>query len=319
MSRLFAVIAAALPALAASQWPLDCETSTDPWSNTRCPNTQSCAPNQFSVSGQGCCPWPNGVSCGVTSCCPSNTKCVSVSGSGYSEVFDCVMSGAPNVTSKCPCKPGPPLPMSTTKKNVLIIGDSLSIGYTPSVAANLSDIALVQHAPWDVSDGGAEEAAYFGQCLDNWLHSPSGIPIKVDLIWFNSGMHNLGTSGTGVPGQGGNDTEYASELDAATAQLVEYAQSTNTKLIYALTTPWLCTLATDQIITGTLNTNATAIMQKRGVPIVDLHSPIIQKCGAVPQASCFGQGQCWCPHCPPGYQWLATNYIAPAIRAALSG
>lgn len=131
-------------------------------------------------------------------------------------------------------------------------------------------------------------------------------------------MHNLGTSGAGVPGQGGNDTEYAAELDAATARLVAYAQTTNTKLLYALTTPWLCTVATDEVIAGVLNVNATTIMAARGVPVVDLHTPIIQKCGAVPTAQCFGESGCWCPHCPPGYNWLATNYIAPAIRAALT-
>lgn len=70
---------------------------------------------------------------------------------------------------------------SSTKKNVLIIGDSLSIGYTPAVAANLSDIALVQHAPWDTRDGGAEESAYMDQCLDYWTSHPSGIPFVPDV------------------------------------------------------------------------------------------------------------------------------------------
>lgn len=69
--------------------------------------------------------------------------------------------------SKCPCKPGTPAEPSTTLKNVLIIGDSLTIGYTPALAANLADVALVQHVPWDDSDGGAEESAYFSQCFDN--------------------------------------------------------------------------------------------------------------------------------------------------------
>ena len=47
------------------------------------------------------------------------------------------------------CKPGPPLPPSATLKNVLIIGDSVSIGYTsyatPNVPDLLSDVALAQH------------------------------------------------------------------------------------------------------------------------------------------------------------------------------
>ncbi len=100
-------------------------------------------------------------------------------------MYSCDAVGAPSVTSKCPCKPGAPVKPSSTLKNVLIIGDSLSIGYTPHVAANLSDIALVQHAPWDTSDGGAEESAYLDQCLEFWTAHPSGIPFIPDLIWFN--------------------------------------------------------------------------------------------------------------------------------------
>jgi len=73
---------------------------------------------------------------------------------------------------------------------VLIIGDSLSLGYTPFVAANLSDIALVQHAPWG-GDGGAEETAYGLRCLEFFLASPSGMALAgLDLVWFNWGMHN---------------------------------------------------------------------------------------------------------------------------------
>ena len=74
--------------------------------------------------------------------------------------------------------------MSTSKKNVLWIGDSLSLGMIPHVASNLSDIALVQHAPWG-GDGGAEETTYGLYCLDYFLHSPSGMDIKMDLSkWF---------------------------------------------------------------------------------------------------------------------------------------
>ena len=65
------------------------------------------------------------------------------------------------------------------QKNVVIIGDSLTIGYTPVVAELLADLAFVQHVPWDVSDGGAEETAYGLACLELWLASPSGLAIKV--------------------------------------------------------------------------------------------------------------------------------------------
>lgn len=70
------------------------------------------------------------------------------------------------------CKSGAPLPMSKQLPNVLIIGDSVSIGYTPLVASAMKKVALVQHSPFDNRDGGAEETAYGVQCLDYMLRSP---------------------------------------------------------------------------------------------------------------------------------------------------
>jgi len=256
--------------------------------------TQSCSPNGFSVNGWGCCPWPNAVSCASGfACCPAGTTCSLRSGSGYSSVYDCKPTdGSPQATfSKCPCKPGVPMPPDPARKNVLVIGDSLTIGYTPIVAAELADIALVQHAPWDVSDGGAEESAYFEQCLDNWLVSPSGAAWTPDLIYFNSGMHNLAvnaTPGNGqVPGQGGNSSEYEAEMTRVTARLVAYAAASGgrTRLMYGLTTPYLCDASTDAVITGTLNSAAARIMASNNIWTVDMHGPLIAKCGAAPTAA----------------------------------
>ncbi|GMI16528.1 hypothetical protein TrLO_g10786 [Triparma laevis f. longispina] len=218
-----------------------------------------------------------------------------------------------------------PLPPSTTLKNVLVIGDSLSIGFTPLVANTLSDIALVQHAPWDVSDGGAEEADYFNQCLDNWLRSPSGMTFYPDLIYFNSGMHNLGINttveeGSSVPGQSGNSTEYAAQMQVVTQRLVEFAESSDgkTQLLYGLTTPFLCEAETDVIISATLNPAATKIMGEQGVDVVDTYTPIVDYCGEAPQESCWDYKSCFCPHCAggEGYDFLA-DIISSAIMAAL--
>lgn len=309
-----------------AQWPNVCPSNgpTSTWNQTRCPSTASCSPNGFSVSGQGCCPFPNAVNCpSGFQCCPEGTTCSVISGSGYSTVYNCVTgTGTSMGTSKCPCKPGIPFPPSTTLKNVLVIGDSLSIGYTPVVAGILSDIALVQHAPWDFSDGGAEETNYGAQCLDYWLASPSGIPLKPDLIWFNFGMHDYVTAcqeGYGcVPGQSGNTTVYPSELLNITLRLKAYSEQTGSKLLFALTTPMLCNATIDNVIENTLNTAATQIMQSNNIPFIDLHKAITDKCGLAPQPSCFNINGCWCPHCPgAGYEWLGSTFIAPAIRSAL--
>jgi hypothetical protein len=90
--------------------------------------------------------------------------------------------------------------MSATLKNAIWIGDSLSLGMIPHVAANLSDIALLQHAPWG-GDGGAEETTYVVRCLNNFLHSPAGLPLKLDLVLFNVGMHDGPMFNDTFPGQ----------------------------------------------------------------------------------------------------------------------
>ena len=154
------------------------------------------------------------------------------------------------------CKPGPALPYSTIKKNVLVIGDSLSIGYTPLLAANLSDVALVQHAPWDVSDGGAEETQYGERCLEFFLASPSGMAINPDLITFNWGcvdgnilcawcvnnqsslsfflfrMHDGPLGNNTLPGQNLPPTDYAAQLENITQSLVAFAAKTGAKVWY---------------------------------------------------------------------------------------
>jgi hypothetical protein len=70
----------------------------------------------------------------------------------------------------------------TDLPNVLIIGDSVSIGYTPLVATAMAKVALVQHSPFDHRDGGAEETAYGVQCLDQFLRSPGGVYLRPDVI-----------------------------------------------------------------------------------------------------------------------------------------
>ena len=80
------------------------------------------------------------------------------------------------------CTPGAPLPASTTLKNVLVFGDSVSIDYVGYVRTNLSDVALVQHAPWDVSDGGAGSTSSMVNCLDVFMRHADGSAATWDLV-----------------------------------------------------------------------------------------------------------------------------------------
>ena len=133
-----------------------CGGLPDAYNNTACPASQSCAQQGWEPSSGswGCCPFPNGVSCGKYTCCPQGTECVN-SGTTWSTVSTCVAPGespAPipqfpyvigsrgttgDQVCKLPyssktyslwltqvCKTGPPLPYSNSLKNVLIVGDS---------------------------------------------------------------------------------------------------------------------------------------------------------------------------------------------------
>jgi acyl-CoA thioesterase-1 len=201
---------------------------------------------------------------------------------------------------------------------VLVVGDSVSIGYTPFVAELLASKALVQHSPWG-GDGGAEETKYGASCIEYLLRAPGGAALAPDVLMFNWGLHNsLAGNCTAPcdPGQSGPPAEYAPYLKQIVARLKALAANGKTKLLFAITSPDLCNKPIDDIQVQ-LNSQAVAIMKDAGIPTVDLYHAITGKCGPVPTASCFGQKGCYCPHCPPGYSWLATSTIVPAISALL--
>ena len=344
----------------------------------RCPEHATCCPTTYSSDQVGCCPHTDGVCCGyanmsihaktVMACCPKAHSCVFSSpyhpwaASTHPEIATCVpdadalptgTTAAPNTTGIYPCKPGAALPPRPSPgKNVLVIGDSVSLGWTPPLTELLKADALVQHSPGG-GDGGAEETDYGLQCLDYFLRSPNGTMNVPDVLIFNWGLHDgvyLGPfpyTGPGdhhwhgpgnmtIPGQEGPERLYSSQLGNITKQLVAWAAAHggHTKLLFALTSPMICNKTSDDDVAW-LNVQAAKIMAQFNVPTVDLRTPIIAKCGAAPQPTCFGLANGFCPHCiggnqtedggyfaPPnvtfgGYAWLARTVIAPAVRALL--
>ena len=277
------------------------------------------SPRMPSKGNFGCCPMANATCCanGYT-CCPQNHECVDT-GSGWSVTTTCKPvqpTSAPETAGYQVCKTGAPLHFSKTLKNVIIMGDSVSIGYAPKVQNALSDIALVQHSPWG-GDGGAEETQYGFRCIEFLLRSPSGVKQVPDLLFFNWGLHNVANAT--IPGQAGPISDYAPYLDKIAARLIKLQP--RTKLIFGITTPELCDKNLDGVVQRN-NDAARKIMASYGIDTVDMHAAITSKCGEAPQASCFGSAGCFCPHCPAknglGYAWLANTTIAPAIRSKLS-
>lgn len=269
----------------------------------------------YSGNGKGCCVFKNAVCCpNRQTCCPQGTVCQD----NGAYLTTCV-GASKNMTGKSVCKFGPPEVFDKTLKNVMVIGDSVSLGYTPYVGQNLSDVAKVHHSPYG-GDGGAEETNYGLQCLDYFLRSPyTTEKLSPDLLMFNFGLHDGPLGNKTVPGQQGNSTMYPGELEQITKKLAEFASASSKKLklLYALTSPMLCNVNADGNVQS-LNNVARSIMQKYKIPILDVRSSIINKCGIPPQSSCFNKTNCYCPHCSgQGYDWLATSTIAPAIRKML--
>lgn len=296
------------------------------YNRTVCPESATCCRQQWMPDdgNWGCCPYSGATCCpnGYT-CCPQGTTCED-SGSDWAVVTTCVDGAGKKAPPGAAgggqqvCKTGGPLPFSSSLKNVIILGDSVSIGYEPKLAALLADVALVQHSPWG-GDGGAEETKYGWQCLDFLLAAPDGTSQLPDVLYFNFGLHNIGNNT--IPGQAGPIAEYAPYLERIVGKLAALTKAQpRVKLLFGITTPEMCDKGLDDTVVSN-NKDAAAIMAKHGVPAVDLHSPIVGQCGASPQAACFNQTGCFCPHCPMndgvGYEWLAKNVIAPRIRELL--
>ncbi len=183
---------------------------------------------------------------------------------------------------------------------VLIIGDSISLGYAPEVIKQLADVAQVEHkgiarSTWD----GLEK-------LDGWLGDG-----KWDVIYFNFGLHDLFYSNGGKPDapaltRKSTDKQYADNLE----QLVKKLQATGAKLIWASTTP-IPEGARGRVAGEEVEFNKIAekIMKAHDVTIDDLHKYVSSDLAKYqrPKNVHFSE---------VGYQYLGQE-AASSIRKAL--
>ncbi len=167
------------------------------------------------------------------------------------------------------CTPDEKLP------NVLLIGDSISIGYTLETRALLAGKANVyrpvlkgKDEPWNCGHTGSILAG-----LDRMLEGPAW-----DVIHFNTGLHDLKRVSRVKGGRHDDPTlppvfslqNYREKLE----QIVLRLKKTEAKLIFATTTPYPggvypCRLPKDAV---RYNKVALQIMKKHGVVINDLYS-----------------------------------------------
>jgi len=192
------------------------------------------------------------------------------------------------------------------KPDVLIIGDSISLGYTPHVVSMLQEEANVVH-----NKGNAQHTSTGVLKIDAWLGDTDW-----DVIHFNWGLWDLCYRHPESKVQGRRDKvrgklttsleQYEQNLD----QLVRRLRKTNATLIWASTT----VVPDDEAgrkVGDDLNYNAVAarVMKKHGVVINDLNklsrtfSPdLFKKAGDVHFTT-------------EGYQQLA-GQVAQSIQAA---
>jgi hypothetical protein len=156
--------------------------------------------------------------------------------------------------------------------NVLIIGDSISLGYTPFVKKILNGKAIVEH---NNGNGNAEYTGSGIVMLDKWLGSR-----KWDVIHFNWGLWDM--YGWRFSDKDLTPAMYKKRLEILVARL----KKTGATLIWGTTTPvcpkpevtMLKKFSTKVVISSTLENEyrniALQIMKENNVKVDDLYSLI---------------------------------------------
>ena len=154
----------------------------------------------------------------------------------------------------------------TVRAKVLIIGDSISMGYTPAVSEQLPARAEVVHNPGNGGDSDNVAAN-----LDAWVEQA-----KPDVVHFNCGLHDIKFHRDVARLQVPLD-RYQNNLRRIVARLGE----TGAKLVWASTTPVVESrhaAAKDfdrhNREVDAYNAAAAAIMNEAGIPIDDLYAAV---------------------------------------------
>ena len=143
---------------------------------------------------------------------------------------------------------------------VLVIGDSISIGYTRPVRLLMKGKANVHRIPENAAHtrNGVEK-------ISRWLASGK----KWDLIHVNFGLHDLRRMDDGlwqVP---------VAEYEANLGKIFDVLAGTGARLVFATTTPVPYAKVSpprSDIDVELYNKAARRVMEKRGVTVVDLYS-----------------------------------------------
>ena len=191
--------------------------------------------------------------------------------------------------------------MNHKKTTVLIIGDSISMGYTPTVRSLLADEFVVGR-----NEGNARDSRNILANLDGYLDRTGDAAV----VHFNCGLHDLRwlkeRKAHQVP-----VGEYRENL----GRIVSRLQATGARLIWARTTPvndqpypdgglYRC-----QAYVEAYNAVADEVMAAAGLTVDDLHAAVIAA----------GKDECLKPdgvHMNDAAYQMLGEHVAEAIRCA---
>jgi dienelactone hydrolase/lysophospholipase L1-like esterase len=170
-----------------------------------------------------------------------------------------LLSASPPGHGQAQPAPGPGLP------KVVLVGDSIRLGYAPRVAARLEGKAVVVSPP----ENGGDSANVLAH-LDEWV-----LREKPDVVHLNCGLHDLKRARKDGSHQVGPD-RYAEDLRRIVARIRE---GSDASLVFANTTPILddrharrgADFDRTEADVRRYNAEAAAVMGELGVPVHDLH------------------------------------------------
>ncbi len=150
---------------------------------------------------------------------------------------------------------------------VLLIGDSISIGYTIPTRELLKGVANVHRIP---VNGSSSDVGLTS--LDVWL-AVGGVDKKWDVIHFNWGLHDLKHWKDGKLDAAGPQVNAPDAYEKNLRAIVARLKQTGAKLIFATTTP--VPGGSSGRVPGDdvkYNEAAVRVMKAEGVAVDDLHA-----------------------------------------------
>lgn len=167
--------------------------------------------------------------------------------------------------------------LAADKPRVLILGDSISIGYTPYVQKMMEDEAVVLR-PMRANSKRAENCSgttYGVQHVERWLKIDGG---DWDVIHFNWGLHDMKREDPKTKQASRNpDHPRQADVEAYEKQLraiVQKLKQTDAELIFCTTTPVPTGVSPHRDTTDPAKYNAVAakIMKEHDIAINDLYT-----------------------------------------------